>query len=211
MSYPTYLVHFNKNHSSKDGKFTYGDGDGDGIIDDHRNQLSKNGKSLYQKLKKERNKVESVLSEKYKDSTEIKSIVDDKRVANAMTKLRSTVYDMPEYPDWHTDKETIDMAKKNWKRDFGYDYDPDNLDHDHKLFDYYLDSASEKSKTYQKKLQEYTDAFVKSNWEQAYDEYDEAVTEATKDFVGKYSNSTIDGIDYFYLVKGMVSRNLRED
>lgn len=39
MSYSTstYLVHFNKNHSSKDGKFTYGDGDGDGIIDDHRN------------------------------------------------------------------------------------------------------------------------------------------------------------------------------
>ena len=37
MWYPTYLVHFNKNHSSKDGRFTSGDGDGDGIANDHHN------------------------------------------------------------------------------------------------------------------------------------------------------------------------------
>lgn len=37
MWYPTYLVHFNKNHSSKDGRFTSGDGDGDGIVNDHHN------------------------------------------------------------------------------------------------------------------------------------------------------------------------------
>lgn len=42
MWYPTYLVHFNKNHSSKDGRFTSGDGDGDGIVNDHANR-SKNG------------------------------------------------------------------------------------------------------------------------------------------------------------------------
>lgn len=36
-----YLVHFNKNHSSKNGQFTSGDGDGDGIADDHRNQKEK--------------------------------------------------------------------------------------------------------------------------------------------------------------------------
>lgn len=41
MSYPTYLIHFNKNHSSKNGRFISGDGDGDGIIDDHHN-YSKN-------------------------------------------------------------------------------------------------------------------------------------------------------------------------
>lgn len=35
--YPDYLVHFNKNHSSKTGQFTYGDGDSDGQIDErHR-------------------------------------------------------------------------------------------------------------------------------------------------------------------------------
>lgn len=31
MSYPNYLVHFNRNHD-KNGRFTYGDGDGDGVI-----------------------------------------------------------------------------------------------------------------------------------------------------------------------------------
>ena len=36
-----YLMHFNKNHSSKNGQFTSGDGDGDGVADDHRNR-SKN-------------------------------------------------------------------------------------------------------------------------------------------------------------------------
>lgn len=35
MSYPTYLVHFNKNHNPKNGQFTFGDGDGDGKGNDH--------------------------------------------------------------------------------------------------------------------------------------------------------------------------------
>lgn len=34
----SYLVHFNRNHDKKSGKFTYGDGDGDGITNDHANQ-----------------------------------------------------------------------------------------------------------------------------------------------------------------------------
>lgn len=33
-----YLVHFNKNHSPTNGQFATGDGDGDGIADDHKNQ-----------------------------------------------------------------------------------------------------------------------------------------------------------------------------
>lgn len=41
MEYPTYLIHFNKNHSPKNGQFTSGDGDGDNIRDDHHN-YSKN-------------------------------------------------------------------------------------------------------------------------------------------------------------------------
>ena len=32
-----YLVHFNKNHSKANGQFISGDGDDDGIIDDHHN------------------------------------------------------------------------------------------------------------------------------------------------------------------------------
>lgn len=35
MSYPSYLIHFNGNHSSKNGQFISGDGDKDGIVDDH--------------------------------------------------------------------------------------------------------------------------------------------------------------------------------
>ena len=33
-----YLMHFNKNHSKANGQFTSGDGDGDGIANDHANQ-----------------------------------------------------------------------------------------------------------------------------------------------------------------------------
>lgn len=41
--YPTYLIHFNKNHSSKTGQFTFGDGDGDNIRDDHHNYAKNKG------------------------------------------------------------------------------------------------------------------------------------------------------------------------
>ena len=37
MYYPDYLIHFNKNHSPKNGQFVSGDGDGDGQIDDRHN------------------------------------------------------------------------------------------------------------------------------------------------------------------------------
>lgn len=37
MNYPDYLVHFNKNHSTKTGQFTEGDGDADGLTDDRHN------------------------------------------------------------------------------------------------------------------------------------------------------------------------------
>lgn len=32
----SYLIHFNKNHSSKDGRFISGDGDGDGQLNDNK-------------------------------------------------------------------------------------------------------------------------------------------------------------------------------
>jgi hypothetical protein len=34
MEYPSYLIHFNRNHSPKNGQFTSGDGDGDGASDE---------------------------------------------------------------------------------------------------------------------------------------------------------------------------------
>lgn len=43
------LRHFNWNHDPKNGQFTYGDGDRDGIVDDHKNQWQ---------LRKERRRAE---------------------------------------------------------------------------------------------------------------------------------------------------------
>ena len=42
MSYPSYLIHFNKNHSKANGQFVSGDGDGDGIANDHAHRSKTN-------------------------------------------------------------------------------------------------------------------------------------------------------------------------
>lgn len=49
-NYPTYLVHFNRNHDSKNGQFTYGDGDADGITNDHKNQRRDKVNAHHQKI-----------------------------------------------------------------------------------------------------------------------------------------------------------------
>lgn len=41
MRYPDYLVHVNQNHNPKNGQFAPGDGDGDGVSNDHANQRKK--------------------------------------------------------------------------------------------------------------------------------------------------------------------------
>lgn len=51
MSYPTYLIHFNKNHSKANGQFVSGDGDGDGIANDHAHQRKKDTASRYAEAK----------------------------------------------------------------------------------------------------------------------------------------------------------------
>ena len=52
MSYPTYLVHFNKNHSPKNGQFVSGDGDGDGQTE-YRDRLRNNKKTFKEMSRKE--------------------------------------------------------------------------------------------------------------------------------------------------------------
>ena len=44
-----YLIHYNKNHNPKNGRFDFGDGDGDGIRNDHKNA---NKETFNQKMKK---------------------------------------------------------------------------------------------------------------------------------------------------------------
>lgn len=51
MYHTTYLIHYNKNHSKANGQFTSGDGDGDGIVNDHANQRkSQSGRSNSDRL-----------------------------------------------------------------------------------------------------------------------------------------------------------------
>lgn len=45
--YPSYLIHFNRNHSSKNGQFTSGDGDGDGTRNDHGHRDSRKSDAKY--------------------------------------------------------------------------------------------------------------------------------------------------------------------
>lgn len=58
MTYPSYLVHFNRQHDPKTGKFTYGDGDGDGVRNDHKNQkatLNRSTENITFEVKPNRN------------------------------------------------------------------------------------------------------------------------------------------------------------
>lgn len=59
MAYPSYLIHFNKNHD-KLGRFAIGDGDGDGIRDDHANQEKE---TAGQKIKRAVDTYDSVRSD----------------------------------------------------------------------------------------------------------------------------------------------------
>lgn len=45
--YPSYLIHYNKNHSKANGQFVSGDGDGDGIANDHANDRKKKTAATY--------------------------------------------------------------------------------------------------------------------------------------------------------------------
>lgn len=51
MKYPTYLIHFNKLHSKKNGRFISGDGDGDGIANDHADRKKEHKSSPGENLK----------------------------------------------------------------------------------------------------------------------------------------------------------------
>lgn len=41
-----FICHFNGNHSSKSGQFTSGDGDKDGVVDDHHNYARNKNKGM---------------------------------------------------------------------------------------------------------------------------------------------------------------------
>lgn len=54
MYHTTYLIHYNKNHSKANGQFVSGDGDGDGIVNDHahrKNELREKTRNIVKKYK----------------------------------------------------------------------------------------------------------------------------------------------------------------
>lgn len=86
---PSYLCHFNKNHSKTNGQFTSGDGDGDGITNDHRNQkpfksMSRKEQKAYIKERQEKqNKIQnrSLHINDFDDTPEGKQLLSDERKA----------------------------------------------------------------------------------------------------------------------------------
>lgn len=90
-----YLMHFNKNHSPKDGKFTSGDGDGDGQINDHAHRI-KMQKKLNKALKKaeiaseayEKSKKYQRVKNPYKESGYSDFVIYDMRKKETFEKYR---------------------------------------------------------------------------------------------------------------------------
>lgn len=106
-----YLVHYNKNHSKANGQFTSGDGDGDGISDDHHN-YKKNKWAIKGKLQykdgtlTERGKYNLNAYKEYKEK-EKKYQTEVNRILSKNKKLRNN-YD----PDFDSDDDLIIMAKE---------------------------------------------------------------------------------------------------
>ncbi len=54
MYYSNYIIHYNQNHSKSNGQFISGDGDGDGIVNDHANQRKANARRAAERSAKKR-------------------------------------------------------------------------------------------------------------------------------------------------------------
>ena len=63
MSYPNYLIHYNKNHSKANGQFVSGDGDGDGEVGDGRK--STKTKSVSSTKRKPKKSKKQLAKERY--------------------------------------------------------------------------------------------------------------------------------------------------
>ena len=65
MEYADYLVHYNKNHDKRTGRFTFGDGNGDGVsADDYRTPELDAAYNKYSSILKEAYKVDSYVNDR---------------------------------------------------------------------------------------------------------------------------------------------------
>lgn len=105
------LTHYNKNHSKANGQFTSGDGDGDGIVDDHhhykKNKWAIKGKLQYKDgTLTDRGKYNLNAYKEYKEKDK-KYQAEVDRILSKNKKLRDN-YD----PDIDSDDDLIIMAKE---------------------------------------------------------------------------------------------------
>ena len=208
MSYPNYLIHFNKNHSSSTGQFISGDGDGDGIVNDHKNQHNgpqmsardrqRANKKLYKTVQKIRDKNYSnnYAAEKYASkNAALKDAAKDEKLQEAYKTLKSVKSnpDLKE-PSYWDDEYTMTEATKMFKKDWP-DWDGDPADN--KYFGYYVDDVAQTSKTYAKALQDYEKAKKADSWNKAYDQYEKELQRVAEDFAGDLADKPFQGNEYF--------------
>jgi hypothetical protein len=183
-----YLIHFNKNHSKKNGQFTSGDGDGDGIVNDHANQkkpASKEARSLYKYMKKKSWRVrDDDIREKLKRNKSFQEIAKDEELQKSFKKFRGAGYDTPDV--WKNES-VIKNARRDFKKFKGYEYDANKANYqDDKLFERMVYGESETNKSYQNSLK-------KSNREILSKQYDQERQRVVKDFCKELYDQPIIG------------------
>ena len=121
-----YLIHFNKNHSPKNGQFTSGDGDADGVRDDHHNYkknkvTNPDGKGVSVKTETKKNDEYEVEKTVISKTTGNKKAVDD--LVEDFNK--NTEYDVP----YKNLDEYISANKKYYKEKYGikYEFSPSDI------------------------------------------------------------------------------------
>lgn len=144
MNYPSYLIHFNKNHSSKNGQFINGDGDGDGTADEHH-RYTKNkklakytggskedlkkanryklGNIINKELSKTKNREYRDAAEKYRSDIQKKAEILAKEKFNEKKKKDKTLdsYDYEDMVDEFFDKYFNNLKYESMQiRDLGY-------------------------------------------------------------------------------------------
>ena len=200
-----YLIHYNKNHSKANGQFISGDGDGDGISNDHKNQRmsekqrAKANKQIY-KWSQNRRKTgygssTYQIAKKISEHDAIKDAAKDEGLRQAVRNLKNAkVNKKLKEPNWRDDPATVKMATAKFKKDWpDWDKDPD----DHKMFGYYLEEASEKSKSYAKMVSDYNKAVKKDSWNKAYDAYVKEAERVAREFCGPLADKPFQGSEYY--------------
>lgn len=213
MSYPSYLIHYNKLHSKKNGQFISGDGDSDGVADEHH-RYSKNGvkvnKKLYKQVEKSRSYEEA--TERLSTNKNIINVSKNKNIREAFAKLKTTKPNSSlEEPNWMDDKATVEAATKQFKKDWpSWTKSPT----DHKMFGYYLEEASTHSTSFAKKVAEYNKAVKNDSWNKAYNNYEKELEKAAKEFAGNYADKPVQGnkyVEYSYIVKRAIAKAVENE